>query len=186
VRFSAPSNDTITLVTALRNNPIELRARITAALDVLKTQFSDIVDTDRLGALGYCFGGGTILELARTGYPGLKAISSFHGSPYGPLSRTIRNEINKDVIVQIHHASQDDTLPGRGDFDIVQTELRTYGLRNWQVTRYYDAPHGFALPGESSYDELAAKTSFEATVSMLDIALRTKPFKAGTASWRFP
>ncbi len=53
-----------------------MRQRVNAALDVLKKQ--PTVDTSRVAAIGYCFGGTTILELARSGAD-LAAVASFHG-----------------------------------------------------------------------------------------------------------
>ncbi len=53
-----------------------LRARVIAAFDVLKK--SDLVDPKRIAAIGYCFGGTTVLELARSGAD-LNGVVSFHG-----------------------------------------------------------------------------------------------------------
>jgi len=53
-----------------------LRARVNAALDELKS--NDLVDTNRVAAIGYCFGGTTAIELARSGAQ-LNGVVSFHG-----------------------------------------------------------------------------------------------------------
>ena len=64
---------------------IALRARVRAALEVLRTD--PRVDPARLAAIGYCFGGGTALELARSGAP-LRAVASFHGFLDTPVPAT--------------------------------------------------------------------------------------------------
>lgn len=57
-------------------NPAVMKARFMAALETLKQ--SHLVDTSRIGAVGYCFGGGVVLAMARQGAD-LQAVVSFHG-----------------------------------------------------------------------------------------------------------
>ncbi|HEX4231875.1 MAG TPA: dienelactone hydrolase family protein [Bryobacteraceae bacterium] len=64
------------IITALRNEPTTLRARIRAAFDAL-VKLPE-VDPKRTASIGFCFGGGTSIELARSGAP-VSAIVSFHG-----------------------------------------------------------------------------------------------------------
>lgn len=64
------------IITALRNDPATLRARIRAAFDAL-VKLPE-VDAKRTASIGFCFGGGTSIELARSGAP-VSAIVSFHG-----------------------------------------------------------------------------------------------------------
>src|SRR6195256_1212992 len=64
------------LVGDLRNEPTKLRARGRAALAALASLPQ--VDAERLCAIGFCFGGSVVLELARDGAD-LKAVVSFHG-----------------------------------------------------------------------------------------------------------
>lgn len=60
----------------VRKNAAGARARFQAAEDLLKQQAG--VDAARIGALGYCFGGTVVLEMARQGAD-LKAVASYHG-----------------------------------------------------------------------------------------------------------
>ena len=64
-------------------DPTGIRARAHAALEVLTAQPE--TDTSRLAGIGYCFGGTTVLEMARAGEP-LKAVVGFH-SGLGTASR---------------------------------------------------------------------------------------------------
>ncbi len=61
---------------ALQEDPVELRARVRAGFDAVAS-LPD-VDAGRIGAIGYCFGGQCVLELARSGAP-VAAVVSFHG-----------------------------------------------------------------------------------------------------------
>ena len=65
-------------------HPEKAKARIDAAIAKLRTY--DNVDTAEIGAIGYCFGGGVLLNTARLG-DDLKAVVSFHGSLIGTPAR---------------------------------------------------------------------------------------------------
>ncbi len=62
---------------AVINNMGVAQARFMAAQTFLKTQHT--VDTDKIAAMGYCFGGGIVLAMARNGVD-LDGVASFHGS----------------------------------------------------------------------------------------------------------
>src|SRR5438105_13546389 len=66
------------LASTYKNDRKLMRARANAGLDVLRKQ--PLVDTERLAAIGYCFGGTTVLELARGGAD-LAGVVSSHGDP---------------------------------------------------------------------------------------------------------
>ena len=78
-------------------DPTGIRARATAALEVLKAQKE--VDPTRLAAIGYCFGGTTSLELGRAGCD-LKAIVGFH-SGLGTVRPQDARNIKGKVLVCI-------------------------------------------------------------------------------------
>ena len=59
-----------------------LRQRMRAALECLRNQPG--VDPKRIGAIGFCFGGSAVLELARDGAD-VKGVVSFHGGLSGPV-----------------------------------------------------------------------------------------------------
>jgi dienelactone hydrolase len=79
----------------VRKNMDAGEARFRAAFDLLAKQ--DGVDATKIGAIGYCFGGGVVLEMARRGLP-LASVASFHGS-LGGLSPAQPGMIKAKVLV---------------------------------------------------------------------------------------
>src|SRR3954453_3052276 len=75
-RQASNLQEVATMVGGLRAEPEKLRARGRAALETLAALPQ--VDAGRLAAIGFCFGGSVVLELAREGAD-LKAVVSFHG-----------------------------------------------------------------------------------------------------------
>jgi dienelactone hydrolase len=73
-----------------------LRARATAALEALKRQ--PMVDQNRVAAIGYCFGGGAVLELARSGAD-LSGVVSFHGNLDTPNPADAKNIKTKLLVL---------------------------------------------------------------------------------------
>ena len=69
--------DALAKATAVRADVSRWRARAQAALDALRAQPG--VDRTKLAAIGYCFGGTTVLEMARRGQD-LNGVVSFHGA----------------------------------------------------------------------------------------------------------
>ena len=68
------------LATPFYKNPAMAKARFDAALAMVKTM--DNADTNQIAAIGYCFGGAQVLNIARLGSP-LKGVVSFHGNLVG-------------------------------------------------------------------------------------------------------
>ena len=68
------------LATPFYQNPQIAKARFDAALNKIKTY--PMADTTKIAAIGYCFGGGIVLNVARLG-ENLKGVVSFHGSLMG-------------------------------------------------------------------------------------------------------
>lgn len=118
------------------------------------------VDARRTAAMGYCFGGGTALELARTGAP-LLGVVSFHGSLSTPHPEA--SQIRGKVLVL--HGADDANLK---DLPAFQAELRAHHT-NYQLNLYGGAVHAFSNPDAGSdptkgaaYDAQADKRSWQA------------------------
>jgi dienelactone hydrolase len=138
-----------------------LRRRAEAALAELKKQ--DMVDAERLAAIGYCFGGGTVLELARDGADIAGAVS-FHGNLDTPNPDDAKNI--KAKILICHGA--DDPYTSSEQLLGFMKEMRDAKV-DWQMDVFGNAVHGFTMPdsgGNTSagmaYNEKADKRSWEA------------------------
>jgi len=136
-----------------------LRQRVNAGLDELKK--SDLVDTKRVAAIGYCFGGTTVIELARSGAE-LSGVVSFHGGLDSPTPADGKNI--KCPILACHGA--DDPFEKPEDLAAFESEMRDAKV-DWRLIMYGGAVHaftqsnsGFSNPG-AKYNEKADKRSWE-------------------------
>jgi dienelactone hydrolase len=99
-----------------------------------------LVDPTKLAAIGYCFGGTTALELARTGPP-LAAVVSFHG---GLTSERPEDWANVKAKVLVCHGAAD-TLVSLEQLASFQRAISRTDV-DWQVQVYGGAAHGFTNP----------------------------------------
>ena len=136
-----------------------LRARAQAALDRLKE--SPRVDIGRIAAIGYCFGGGTILELARSGAD-LAGVISFHGNLDTPNPDDAKNIKGKVLVL---HGADDPYVPA-AQVEAFQAEMRKVNV-DWEFVAYGGAVHAFTQKGAGddpskghAYNERADKRSF--------------------------
>ena len=159
VRPSGPP-EAMAQVTKYKGDRALLRARVNAALDALKKQPQ--CDTKRVAAIGYCFGGTTVLELARSGAD-IAGIVTFHGG----LDTPTRDAKNIKCKVLICHGADDPYVPA-ADVTALQDELRAAGV-DWQMIYYSGAVHSFTRQSSgndnskgAAYNEKADKRSWEA------------------------
>ncbi|HEX3757206.1 MAG TPA: dienelactone hydrolase family protein [Kofleriaceae bacterium] len=123
------------LIGELVGDPPRLRRRAAAGLDVLKAQTS--VDPARLAAIGYCFGGGVVLEMARC-HPELACVVSFHpGLTHQPEhdDRKIRPR------VMVCAGVGDPLIPPAARERLIA--LMTEAEADWQLLTYGNAGHAF-------------------------------------------
>jgi dienelactone hydrolase len=137
-----------------------MRQRVHAALEQLKK--NPQVDPESIAAIGYCFGGTVVLELARSGVP-VAGIVSFHGGLDTPTPGDAKN-IKARVLV-LHGA--DDPLVPAEQVAAFQEEMRKGGV-DWQMVYYGDAVHAFTTTAAGrdkskgvAYNENADKRSWE-------------------------
>lgn len=161
-----PKDDTEALaavkaVYADRGNTLRLRAL--KSLDVLKQQSSRLpLDAEAIGAVGFCFGGGVALELARSGADLRGGVVSFHGNldSYQPADKT-----PKAAILVLNGA--DDTSVPREQVAGFEEEMKRVAA-DWQLVDFGGARHCFAQessagnPADSNcrYDARAAARAF--------------------------
>ena len=116
-----------------------LRERVVAGFDELARQPN--VDPDRIAAIGYCFGGTTVLELARAGAK-VVGVVSFHGGLDSPTPADGKNI--KGKVLALHGA--DDPFVSEADLKAFEQELRSNGV-DWQLVKYGGAVHSFTIVG---------------------------------------
>jgi dienelactone hydrolase len=138
-----------------------LRARVAAGLAELKRQ--PLVDAPRIAAIGYCFGGTAVLELARSGAD-VAGVVSFHGGLDSPNPADGRNIRAKLLVL---HGADDPFVPA-ADIAAFQQELRQAGV-DWQMVYYSGAVHSFTQKEAGSdnsrgaaYNERADRRSWQA------------------------
>jgi dienelactone hydrolase len=148
-----------------------LRARVNAALDELRRQPN--VDGARLAAIGYCFGGTTALELARSGAP-VAGVVSFHGGLGSPTPADAKQI--KGKVLALHGA--DDPFVKEDEVKGFEEEMRAAGV-DWQLVKYSNAVHSFTdqdAGGDNSkgaaYNAAADRRSWEAMKDFFAEALR--------------
>lgn len=119
------------------------RARAKLGLEQLKA--SGMVDGDNVAAIGYCFGGATVLQLAYDNAP-LKGVVSFHGAlPAAPEES--KGKIGPKVLVLHGYA---DSFVSQEVVDNFRTKLEAAGA-NWEMDTYGGARHGFTNPDAGKF-----------------------------------
>lgn len=116
-----------------------LRKRVAAAVDTLKAQAGKApLDAARIGAIGFCFGGSTVLELARSGAD-LAGIVSFHAGLKTHLP-TDGNRVHTPLLV-LNGAS--DASVTTQDVEAFEKEMDAANA-DWQFVNFSGARHCFA------------------------------------------
>lgn len=114
------------------------KLRFEAAMDFLKKQ--PTVDPDRIAAIGYCFGGGVVLNMARQGED-LKAVASFHGS----LAAVKPAEPGKvKAKIRVYTGADDKFVPAEA-VEAFKKEM-TEAKADFKVIAYPGAIHSFTNP----------------------------------------
>ena len=164
-----PSNiEEANIISSLyKNNRSLLRHRLLLALDQLKK--IDAVDTNKIAAIGFCFGGMAVLELGRTNAE-IKGIVSFHGSLETPEEFKAKH-INPKILVL--HGSEDPLIPQSEVLAFIN-EMRS-AQADWQIHIYGGAYHSFMNPEAGNnkdmgvaYNEKIAQRAWIQMQSFLD------------------
>ena len=157
-----PDREThVNVLRSLVSDPFRMRRRAIAALEVLRPLPQ--ADPARAAAIGFCFGGTVVLELARSGAD-IKAVVSFHGR-LGSTAPAEPGSIRASVLVC---AGAVDPFVGAGERRAFEAEM-TRAAADWQMIVYSGALHGFtdrnldpAVHRGCAYDARADRRSWAA------------------------
>ena len=144
-KVAAHPDDAGKFAAEVRQNMGVATERFKAALQVLKNH--PTVDPDHIAAIGYCFGGGVVLQMAREGLD-LDAVVSFHGAL--ATDRPAAPGAVKARILVCDGA--DDKLVGPDQVKAFHLEMRKAGV-DYKFISYPGAKHSFTNPAADIYAE---------------------------------
>lgn len=150
-------------------DPDKLMARCQAILNDFSDQLP--VDGNNLGAIGFCFGGKIVLDMAREGMP-LKAVATFHGNP-APKQPAEKGKFKAEVLVA---HGRDDSMVSMDAIEDLKKELDNADV-TYTVDIYDNAKHGFSNPEadkraaenniDLGYNETAANESWNKMIKFM-------------------
>ena len=170
---------------AYRNDRPLMRRRILAGLEELKRHPQ--VDPVRIAAIGYCFGGTAVLELARSGAD-VAGVVTFHGGLSNPAPEDARNITGKVLV--LHGA--DDKFVSPEEVDAFKNEMDAAGA-DYTFIAYPGAVHGFTVPSAGNdpsagmaYNVEADQKSWEAMRDFFSRLFQESELKRIGKAPRFP
>jgi dienelactone hydrolase len=127
---------------AIKKNMPLATERFQAAMKLLKKH--NTTDSDRIAAIGYCFGGGIVLNMARQGLD-LKGVASFHGS----LGASVKAKKNiKTEVLVLNGAADPFTKPE--SIKAFKKEMAAAGIK-YKFINYKNAKHAFTNPDADKF-----------------------------------
>jgi dienelactone hydrolase len=141
-----------------------LTRRVQAAVAAAKTIPG--ADPSRMGAMGYCFGGTAVLDLARAGGDDIKAVVTFHGGLEG---NTLDNPKTLSAKILVLHGDADPLVPPE-TVAAFKTEMNAKQV-DWQLHAYSHTVHAFTRPGANDpafgavYNATADRRSWQAMLN---------------------
>lgn len=151
---ASTSDEAGKLAGALKGDRPLLRARMRAAMDTLLA--NKMVDPKRIAAIGYCFGGTAVLELARSGAD-VAGVVTFHGGLDTPTPQDAKSIKGKVLI--LHGA--DDPFSPLPTVMALNQEMKDAGV-DYQIVLYSHAVHSFTNPAAGSDNSKGAAYNAEA------------------------
>ena len=174
-KIAAGPPEAMPLANALRADAPERRRRIAGALDALRRESGqrNIGDLKRQAAVGFCFGGGNVLELARSGAD-VNAVVCLHGD-LGTTMPAKAGDIKAAVFVM--HGSKDPVAP-KAERDALEAEMDGVGA-NWQMLDFGGRLHSFAeeetmMKGMAEYHAGAAHQTYRMLDDFIQDAFNKK------------
>lgn len=162
-------NHGLELIKGVRASAAVWRGRVRAAVDALAARPE--ADRGRMAAIGYCFGGSTVLELALSGAD-VRAVVSFHGGLDG---LQLRDAGNVKARVLVCTGAEDPLVPA-AQVVALEEALRQGKVADWQVVTYGGTKHSFTDPEaadtpNTAYNKLADERSWAAMAALFNDAL---------------
>ena len=152
--------------TKFKTNRKLLRENLNIALKTLNQQKD--IDTGKITAVGYCFGGTAALELVRSGAK-IASVITFHGGLDSPTPEDGKNI--KSKILALHGAI--DPYVAETDLNAFEKEMKTYKV-DYQFVKYANTVHSFTEVGAgtdnskgAAYNASSDKRSFQAAKDFL-------------------
>ena len=153
----------------------ETRRRISAAFDAMIKEAAarGVGDGKRRAAIGYCFGGHNVLDLARAGAD-VAAVVSVHGVLATPMPAR-KGDIKAAVLV-LHGAA--DPVSPRAHRDMFENEMDAAGAR-WYALIFGNVVHAYTFPDAdmlpvAKYDEPATRHGYTLTHAFIEDAFAGK------------
>ena len=142
---AAHPKDAAKFSSAVFKNIDEAKSRFLAALETLKSH--PHVNKEKIGAIGYCFGGGIVLTMARMGVD-LDGVVSFHGSLKSP-AKAKKNKVKAELLVYNGAA---DPLVSEADIKGFKKEMKRAGV-SYKFVNFKGAKHAFTNPDATKLGE---------------------------------
>lgn len=144
---------------ALRSDRPQLRSRARHQLENLRDVGDAPLDSERIAAIGFCFGGGTVLELARSG-ASLDGVVSFHGNLDTPDTGLAADIVTPIMVL---HGADDPYVPQEQVMAFIK-EMKDAPV-DVHFVQLHGAVHSFTNPqadqeGKAHYDQRAAQRAF--------------------------
>ena len=151
----------------LRSDIALMRKRMQHHVELLRAYKKAPLEIKQISAIGFCFGGGCVLELARSG-SNVDAVVSFHGNLNTPNVEDAKR-ISAKVLVL--HGAVDPIVPA-AQVTAFHEEMNAAKV-DYQFVSFGGAVHSFtnpdaAAPGKSQFDERTARRSFRMMYNLFD------------------
>ena len=139
-----------------------MRARAHKAVQVFKAlAHAHPIDSDKMLGIGFCFGGGTLLEYARSGSEELDGIVSFHGDLASPTLKDDADKVKTPLLVL--HGAKDPYVP-QSDVQAFIAAMQDGEVEDWTLVQFSNTVHSFTDPTADSdgarYHPRTAKRAF--------------------------
>ena len=143
-----------------------MRERALKAVEVFdELAGSHPINTDKTLAIGFCFGGGTVLEMARSGTDAVDGVVSFHGDLQSP---TLEADAAQVRIPQLILHGADDAYVPQEDVQAFIAAMQAGGVDDWTLVQFSGTVHSFTDPTAASDGARYHKRSADRAFEMMD------------------